>query len=91
MVLAEQLATHSTASQEMMRREEMQRVSDVIAAMPSADREILLLRHHDELKFDEIGSLLEITAVSARKRYARALIRLQRMCTDAGIISNIKP
>lgn len=85
MVLAEQLATHSTASKEIMRREEMQRVADVIDSMPPGDREILLLRHHEDLKFEEIGSLLEITAVNARKRYARALLKLQRLCTEMGI------
>ena len=50
------------------------------------DREILLLRHAEELPFDEIACLLDITPAAARKRFGRALIRLQKALTDAGIL-----
>jgi hypothetical protein len=54
-----------------------------VGQLADADREILLLRHAEELPFDEISCLLDITPATARKRFGRALIRLQTALTDA--------
>ena len=53
--------------------------------MATSDRKVLELRHLDRLRFDEIGRHLDITADSARKRYAGAVVRLQRLCADSGL------
>jgi RNA polymerase sigma-70 factor, ECF subfamily len=73
-------------SQLVEARELARRVGDIVAQLPDADREILLLRHAEELPFDEIACLLDITAAAARKRFGRALIRLQKALADAGIV-----
>jgi DNA-directed RNA polymerase specialized sigma24 family protein len=55
-----------------------------VAGLADADREILLMRHAEDLSYDEIACLLEIEQAAARKRYGRALIRLQKTLADHG-------
>ena len=46
-------------------------------SLRAADREIVLLRGYDELSFQEIGELLDISENTATVRYVRALRRLK--------------
>jgi RNA polymerase sigma-70 factor (ECF subfamily) len=80
------LAAGPSPSQEAEAREFAARVSRVIGELPEPDRGILLLRHADGLPFGEIGSLLEIDPTAARKRFGRALIRLQGLLSAAGLL-----
>jgi RNA polymerase sigma-70 factor (ECF subfamily) len=80
------LSSGASPSKALEARELAERVSAVVGQLADADREILLLRHAEELPFDEIACLLDITPATARKRFGRALIRLQRALTDAGIL-----
>jgi RNA polymerase sigma-70 factor (ECF subfamily) len=43
------------------------------------DRRVILLRHWDELEFEEVARRLATTVEAARKRYQRALPRLARV------------
>lgn len=61
------------AQQEL--RERMQRSLDALAPL---DREILALRHFEELTNDEVTLVLGITKAAASNRYVRALQRLQQ-------------
>ena len=79
------LATGPSPSQEAEQRELAERVNLAIGDLPDLDREILLLRHVDRMPFTEIGSLLGIDPAAARKRFGRALIRLRKLLTDAGL------
>jgi RNA polymerase sigma-70 factor (ECF subfamily) len=47
--------------------------------LPKGDREILWMRHYDELKSREIAEVLGITANAAGVRYVRALQRLKEL------------
>ena len=51
---------------------------------PRPDREVLLMRHAEELPYEEIACLLDIEPAAARKRYGRALIRLQQAAERPG-------
>jgi RNA polymerase sigma-70 factor, ECF subfamily len=82
------LAAHPSPSQEAEGREFADRVSRAIRELPEADREVLLLRHVDGLPFAEIASLLDIDPAAARKRFGRALIRLQKLLSDAGLLGD---
>src|SRR5262245_38590878 len=82
------LGREPTPSQEAEAREFAQKVSDAVAGLPDADREVLLLRHADGLPFAEIGTLLGIEPAAARKRFGRALIRLQKALSDAGLLED---
>ncbi len=67
-------------------RELAERISRAVAELPERDREILTMRHAEELSYEEIGCLLEIKPAAARQRYGRALIRLQSVLSAHGLL-----
>jgi RNA polymerase sigma-70 factor (ECF subfamily) len=73
-------------SQAAAAKELGERVSRAVAALPADDREVLLLRHADGLPFAEAAVLLGITPAAARKRFGRALIRLQSALAAEGLL-----
>jgi RNA polymerase sigma-70 factor (ECF subfamily) len=73
-------------SQQAEAREFAERVGRAVAGLSEADREVLLMRHAEELPYDDIACLLEIEPAAARKRYGRALIRLQKALADHGLL-----
>ncbi len=73
-------------SQTLEAREFAERVSRAVGELAEADREILLMRHAEEQSYDEIACLLDIEPAAARKRYGRALIRLQKVLTEHGVL-----
>jgi RNA polymerase sigma-70 factor (ECF subfamily) len=76
----------STPSKEASRREIARLVNLAVASLPEADREVLLLRHYEGLSHDEVASVLEVPAPTARKRYGRALLRLQKALAQSGLL-----
>jgi RNA polymerase sigma-70 factor (ECF subfamily) len=75
-------------SQEAEARDLAERVGRAVADLAEADREMLLLRHAEGLSYDEISCLLEIEPAAARKRYGRALIRLQKVLAEHGLLES---
>jgi RNA polymerase sigma-70 factor (ECF subfamily) len=73
-------------SQQLEAQEFADRVGRAVAELSDADREVLLMRHAEDLSYAEIGCLLEIEPAAARKRYGRALIRLQKALADHGLL-----
>jgi RNA polymerase sigma-70 factor (ECF subfamily) len=86
LLLAQPLLRGSSPSKRLEARERAERVSQAVAGLSESDREILLMRHAEELPYEEIACLLDIEAAAARKRYGRALIRLQRALSDHGLL-----
>ena len=80
------LARGSSPSERLQAQEQAQQVADAVAELAEADREILLMRHAEELPFDEIGCVLDIEPAAARKRFGRALLRLQKLLTARGLL-----
>jgi RNA polymerase sigma-70 factor (ECF subfamily) len=76
----------STPSRQAAARERAERVARAVGRLGEADREVLLMRHAEKLPYDEIACLLDIEAAAARKRYGRALIRLQRALREEGLL-----
>lgn len=83
--IARKLANQSSPSQRLMREEEQAKVAQLISQLPEGDREMLMMRHVEELKYDEIALLMEINVPTARKRYTRALLRLQKLLEAEGL------
>jgi RNA polymerase sigma-70 factor, ECF subfamily len=76
--LAEQLLGKlTTASQAAMRVELKLRVEEALNSMDPHDREVLILRHFEELSNAEAAQLLGIKPSAAVNRYVRALKRLK--------------
>jgi RNA polymerase sigma-70 factor (ECF subfamily) len=76
--LAARIAGDLTSpSNAAIRHEENELLVRAIEAMDPLDREVLALRHFDELTNDEVAQFLEISKGTASKRYIRALGRLR--------------
>ncbi len=87
--LAQQLfAPGSSPSRQLSRREVARRVSQAMAQLSEADREILMLRNFEGLSYEEVGFLMEIDPAAARKRYGRALLRLQKFLFESGLLES---
>ena len=76
--LAAQLMGHDTRPSEAAIRAEMKiRVQEALDSMDPLDREVLALRHFEQLSRAEIAQVLGISEAAAGKRYIRALERLK--------------
>jgi RNA polymerase sigma-70 factor (ECF subfamily) len=76
--LAAQLMGHLTSPSQAAVRAELQiRLQEVLNAMDGLDREILALRHFEELDNGEVASILGLSKAAASNRYVRALKRLK--------------
>jgi RNA polymerase sigma-70 factor (ECF subfamily) len=82
------LAGTPSPSQQLEARELAERVSRAVACLSEADREVLLMRHGEGMPFEEIACLLGIESAAARKRFGRALLRLQEALSDQGLLED---
>jgi RNA polymerase sigma-70 factor (ECF subfamily) len=80
------LAPGPSPSEQVAAREYSRRVATAVEELPHADREILLMRHAEELPYEEIGLVLDIEPAAARKRYGRALLRLRQLLLHHGLL-----
>jgi RNA polymerase sigma-70 factor, ECF subfamily len=62
-----------------MRAELQGRVGEALGLLKDKDREILWMRHHDDLSFHEVAAVLGIAENAARVRYVRALAKLREV------------
>jgi RNA polymerase sigma-70 factor, ECF subfamily len=76
--LALQLLGSLTSPTRALVRAEMRlRLQDALNAMESLDREVVVLRHFEDLSNAEVAQALNIGASAASKRYIRAIRRLK--------------
>ncbi|WP_437200811.1 sigma-70 family RNA polymerase sigma factor [Planctomicrobium sp. SH664] len=78
--LSKQLLGHLTSpSQAALRAELADQLNMALEAMGELDREVLALRHFEELTNSETARALEITEQAASLRYVRAISRLRKI------------
>lgn len=76
--MAGQLIGHLTSpSQAAMRHEVQDRLRAALDEMDPLDREVLALRHFEELSNNEVAEVLGLSKDAASKRHIRALVRLR--------------
>jgi len=76
--LAAQLADSlTTPSQVAVREETLLELKTALEKLDPIDREVLILRHLEELSNNEVAQILGIDRFAASKRYLRALERLR--------------
>lgn len=71
--LIAQLTSPSSAAQ---RAEEYDQMREALAKMEETDREVLALRHFEQLGNNEVAEILKISRTAASNRYVRAIKRL---------------
>ncbi|MGP0062892.1 MAG: sigma-70 family RNA polymerase sigma factor [Isosphaeraceae bacterium] len=91
--LAAQLLGHEDRPSEAAIRAEMKvRVQQALDSMEPLDREVLALRHFEQLSRAEIALLLTVSEAAAGKRYIRALERLKQILgRSPGGLEGLRP
>ena len=91
--LAAQLLGHDTrASEAALRAEQELRLLAALETMDAVDREVLVLRHLEQLTNGECARVLGLQESAATKRYIRALKRLKEILSALpGGASGIRP
>jgi RNA polymerase sigma-70 factor (ECF subfamily) len=79
---AQLLGVQTSPTQAAVRAERLRRLEDVLNGLDPLDREVLALRHFEELNRAETAQVLGITEAAAAKRYLRALKRLKEALAD---------
>jgi len=74
---AQLLGKHTSPTQAAVRAERMLRLQEALNSLDPMDREVLSLRHFEEMSLAETARSLEIEEAAAAKRYVRALKRLK--------------
>jgi RNA polymerase sigma-70 factor, ECF subfamily len=84
--LADRLfAKTGSPSARVLRSERRARVRTALDQLAERDREVLVLRHLEQLDSTEIASVLEISEAAVHTRHLRALRRLRGLLGEEGI------
>lgn len=81
-IAAHLLGRLTSPSQAVVREEVRGRLQEALNQMEPIDREILTLRHFEELSNNEVAILLNLRKSAASNRYIRALRRLKKILSD---------
>jgi RNA polymerase sigma-70 factor (ECF subfamily) len=73
----------SSPTQHVVRQELRQRVRAALGQLPERDREVLVLRHLEELSVADTATVLGISPGAAKVRHLRALQRLRALLDEA--------
>lgn len=85
--LASQLAGQVTSvDRNLIHVEIQQQLKDILNKMASDDREIIAMRHFEELSVGEIATVLGLTRSGVLKRYTRALKRLREGLGESDLV-----
>ena len=76
------IATHSSPSQQAVRREQAVLLADALQGLPEDYREVIILRQLEGLSFPDVARRMGRTEDSVKNVWLRALARLRRMLED---------
>jgi RNA polymerase sigma-70 factor, ECF subfamily len=79
---AQLMGKFTSPTQAAMRAERMLRLQEALNTLDPIDREVLSLRHFEELTRTEAAQVLGITEAATAKRYVRAMKRLTNLLAD---------
>jgi RNA polymerase sigma-70 factor (ECF subfamily) len=89
---AQLLGRQTSASQVAIRLERKARLQEALESMDPIDRDVLALRHFEELSNAEVALTLQMQESAASKRYIRALRKLKEiLSTLSGGSENFSP
>lgn len=87
--LARQLVgDNETPEEDASRAEQRALVKKALDSLESTDREVLVLRHFEQLSNAETAQALGLSESGASSRYTRSLLRLRNIVRDTNISSN---
>jgi RNA polymerase sigma-70 factor (ECF subfamily) len=88
---AQFLGNFTSPSRAIMREEMAAQLEAAIGTMHPIDREVLAMRHFEELTNQEIAEVLGIEPTAASNRYVRAIQRLKEILSQASEYREHKP
>lgn len=77
------MSLQSTPSQQVARREQGMLLAEALARLPDDYREVIVLRHLEELTFPEVAERMERSVDSVQKLWVRALSRLRQIMKES--------
>lgn len=84
--IAESISDSLESVGAIMAREELYaKVSDAVTRLNDTERTILEMRHREDMTFPEIAEALEMKMETAKKRYYRALAKIQKTFQVLGV------
>jgi RNA polymerase sigma-70 factor (ECF subfamily) len=81
----------TSPTQAAIRAERQARLQEALNGMDPLDREVLALRHFEELSNSEVAAVLGLTKTAASNRYVRALKRLKAILAALPGIESAAP
>lgn len=88
--IADFLSAHITTPSMIVGRKEQQvKLHEAVESMDEIDREVLALRHFEELSNKEVAEVLAITQKTASIRYVRAIARLKTVLADVPDLADL--
>ena len=72
----------TSPSQAAIREETARRIDQVLEGMDPMDKEVLILRHFEQLTNDEVASILGVKKAAASRRYTRAVTRFREVVEE---------
>jgi RNA polymerase sigma-70 factor (ECF subfamily) len=76
------VAKQSSPSQQAARRDQAVLLADALEGLPADYRQVLVLRHLEELSFPEVAERMDRSLHSVKNLWARALARLRQNVRD---------
>ena len=69
----------TSPSQAAIREETTRQIEAALAGLDEIDREVLVLRHYEQLTNDEVAAVVGVKKAAASRRYMRALTRFRTL------------
>lgn len=76
-LIAQLVDGEKTPASAAIQHELQRRLNEALAQLDEADRDIILMRHHEQLSNQEVAAALELSEAAASMRYLRALRKLR--------------
>ena len=83
-LVAQLVDTERTPASEAIQQELARKLNAAIGELGDDDRDLLLMRHHEQLTNGEVAAALGLTEAAASMRYLRALRRLRLVLVPDG-------
>lgn len=80
-----EIAMNENREQEMINQQTLQEVKNLIAQLPDAQREVIIMRVYEELSFKEIAAKTNCSINTALGRMRYAILNLRHMACQRGI------
>lgn len=82
LIARELIGQLTSPSQAAIKNQELEQLNESLESMGETDREILAMRHFEQLTNNEVAQILNIKPAASSNRYVRALTRLGELMTQ---------